>query len=227
MASSTAQLLEHVLTARLQLEDKMGDVWKLAQLRSMKKGSTFVLQGSGYTVVAAKKGEFVVKGTKGKVEKMLTLPKKPGYYAHLMSMGSTWSSKKVSLSEISVGGSADMFLKKKAAEKAMKKAATASYSHDYKVGDILYTSWGYDQTNVDFFEVVKVPSGKTIHVQEVAARVTKSQPGADMVVPVPGHAIGPILKKRVIGGAIKIHSSANAIAWGGKPVYQTPSGQGH
>ena len=26
--------------------------------------------------------------------------------------------------------------------------------HDVKVGDIYYTSWGYDQTNIDFYEVV-------------------------------------------------------------------------
>lgn len=35
------------------------------------------------------------------------------------------------------------------------------------VGDILYSSWGYDQTNIDFYQVVKVTE-KTITVKEIS-----------------------------------------------------------
>ena len=39
-----------------------------------------------------------------------------------------------------------------------------------KVGDIFYTSWGYDQTNVDFYEVVGLtPSGKSVKLHSIAA----------------------------------------------------------
>lgn len=38
--------------------------------------------------------------------------------------------------------------------KAVKKDAVSG--HPFKVGDALYASWGYDQTNIDFFEVVDV-----------------------------------------------------------------------
>ncbi len=41
-----------------------------------------------------------------------------------------------------------------AAQKAAKTAAVGN--HDFKVGDALYSSWGYDQTNIDFFEVVEI-----------------------------------------------------------------------
>lgn len=34
-----------------------------------------------------------------------------------------------------------------------------------KVGDIFYTSWGYDQTNVEFLQVVRV-SASSVWVQE-------------------------------------------------------------
>jgi hypothetical protein len=52
-----------------------------------------------------------------------------------------------------------------------------------KVGDILYRSWGYDQTNVNFYQVVKVsPSGKTIYYYEVQTYRT----GYESVSPLPG-----------------------------------------
>lgn len=41
-----------------------------------------------------------------------------------------------------------------------------------KVGDILYSSWGYDQTNVEFFKVVKV-SEFSVWIQELKAKVTE------------------------------------------------------
>ena len=41
---------------------------------------------------------------------------------------------------------------------------TISAAHHYKVGDILYNSWGYNQTNVDWYQVIKVkPKSIVIH----------------------------------------------------------------
>lgn len=37
-----------------------------------------------------------------------------------------------------------------------------------KAGDILHTSWGYDQTNVDFYAVTRV-SGKRVYARRIAA----------------------------------------------------------
>lgn len=34
-----------------------------------------------------------------------------------------------------------------------------------KVGDLFYTSWGYEQTNIDFYQVTKVISPSTIEVR--------------------------------------------------------------
>lgn len=36
----------------------------------------------------------------------------------------------------------------------------------FKVGDILYSSWGYDQTNIDFFQVVKA-TDKSVWIREI------------------------------------------------------------
>jgi hypothetical protein len=43
--------------------------------------------------------------------------------------------------------------------KTTQKAAIAATPNPYKVGDIVNTSWGYDQTNVDFFIITRVSAG--------------------------------------------------------------------
>lgn len=49
-----------------------------------------------------------------------------------------------------------------------------------RVGDVFYDSWGYDQTNIDFVEVVAVsPSGKSVLCQMVGKRDAEG----DHVVP--------------------------------------------
>jgi hypothetical protein len=41
-----------------------------------------------------------------------------------------------------------------------------AFVNDYKVGDMLYTSWGYDQTNVEFFQVVR-SDGKSVWLRAI------------------------------------------------------------
>ena len=41
-----------------------------------------------------------------------------------------------------------------------------------KIGDILYSSWGYDQTNIEFFKVVKV-SEFSVWIQEVGSKIVE------------------------------------------------------
>lgn len=43
--------------------------------------------------------------------------------------------------------------------RAEQKAKIKATANPYKVGDIVNTSWGYDQTNVDFFIVTRVSAG--------------------------------------------------------------------
>ena len=55
------------------------------------------------------------------------------------------------------------------------EAKPIEYEHGYKVGDILYISWGYEQTNLDFFKVVAVTE-KSIRIVEISMKV-KEQKG--------------------------------------------------
>lgn len=97
------------------------------------------------------------------------------------------------------------------------------YKHPFKEGDILNSSWGYDQTNVDFYQVVGVLD-KMVLLREIS----KHEVNDSRVMPNPGHFIGPVLKKRPgTGGYVKITNSESASLWSGKPEYVTPFGMGH
>lgn len=51
--------------------------------------------------------------------------------------------------------------------KAAARADKAAWVNPLTVGDVLHTSWGYDQTNVEFFVVTRV-SGRRVWVAEIA-----------------------------------------------------------
>lgn len=48
-----------------------------------------------------------------------------------------------------------------------------SFQHTLKVGDILYSSWGYDQTNIDFYQVTAV-KGKHVEVTPISGNAVES-----------------------------------------------------
>ena len=52
--------------------------------------------------------------------------------------------------------------------RAERRAAKAAWSNPLTVGAVLYTSWGYDQTNVEFFAVTRV-SGRRVWIREIAS----------------------------------------------------------
>lgn len=100
------------------------------------------------------------------------------------------------------------------------------FVHNIQKGEIFVSSWGYDQTNIDFFEVVEI-KGKMVVVREVAQKVQRSAPPTDYVVPVPGHYVGqPILVRPNTSGGFKVNDHS-AHKWDGEPEYQTSSGWGH
>ncbi len=100
--------------------------------------------------------------------------------------------------------------------------------HNYKVGDILSSSWGYDQTNVDFYEVIET-TARTIVVRQVAQECVGGEGGpSESVVAVPGKYIGEPVTKVVNNGGVKMESWGRyASKWNGQPRHQTGHGWGH
>jgi hypothetical protein len=109
-----------------------------------------------------------------------------------------------------------------------------------KVGEILYSSWGYDQTNIEFFKVVRV-SDYSVWIQKVGSKVFAITGWAHQdVVPtdsseyqtrnwdVPEEYITrtyPIHRHKIqaIGGGygVSLNSFAIAQQWDGKPKGQS------
>ena len=58
-----------------------------------------------------------------------------------------------------------------------------------KIGDLFYSSWGYDQTNIDFYQVTGV-KGKMIEATQIAGQSSYDQPMAGHTKPVPNKFTG-------------------------------------
>lgn len=112
--------------------------------------------------------------------------------------------------------------------KEQRAEARKSYQHALKVGDVLSAAWGYDETHVDFYEVLDT-RGKSVLISKIGKKIDHSSAvgGADYVVPARGHYIGkPMLKRVGEGGYVKV-GHTHARPWDGKPEYETAAGWGH
>jgi hypothetical protein len=114
--------------------------------------------------------------------------------------------------------------KKKYAEK--KKAMAAENQDKYKVGEILYSSWGYDQTNINFYQIVK-KTKSMITIEEIGKEYLDTKGASeDLVKPVKNAFIGKEMRKKVGPYGVSISSFEDASLWDGKPKYQTAYGWG-
>jgi len=115
----------------------------------------------------------------------------------------------------------------KEARAAKDKAAKAEAADTVQVGDVFSSSWGYDQTNVDFYKCV-AKRGQMLDVIKVGSLVDHSDQGSDYLLPDVACEIGEVMTKRVNQhGGFKVESFANAYPFDGKPEYQTAWGYGH
>jgi len=101
-------------------------------------------------------------------------------------------------------------------EKKLKK----DFLSALKPGVILFDSWGYDQTNVEFYKVIKV-NGSEVLLLELGHKVEKELSDMSQMV-VPGEALDKdIVKKIVRSDRIKITSYILLTLWDGKPKYSS------
>lgn len=118
--------------------------------------------------------------------------------------------------------------------KLQRQEERKQFTHGLVMDDILVASWGYDQTNINFYQVVGVPTPKTVLVREVGSKIIKSDGfGSDYVMPTPNHFVDTKIMKRIPSGgrnwnlSVKISDSISAHKWDGKPARETSFGWGH
>jgi hypothetical protein len=126
----------------------------------------------------------------------------------------------------------EMANKHKAEQKLKKEKNKAEFFESIKVGDIFVDSWGYDQTNVDFYLVTKKLKA-SIKIVKIGSKIVSESKGAVRVVPVPDAVIGEEQTKVPQGGYgsddgyIRTYSFSHAMLWNGHPVHETAAGWGH
>lgn len=134
--------------------------------------------------------------------------------------------------------------KKPAVRKTAVKKTVPEVKNKYgvKVGDIFYASWGYDQTNVDYFQVIRVTESGA-YFRPIGQKLVKSSEyGHEEVMPAKNmwdDSWNPFMKGNPKGSFKKIQvyrdgepyihlaSYTNGHPWKGRPNYQTAIGWGH
>lgn len=105
-------------------------------------------------------------------------------------------------------------------------ARTASYletankeKEQFKVGGILVCSWGYEQTNINFYQIISRKNDFII-LQEIGKTITDNQYDRGHCVANPSNLIGEPMRKKITKYAsIKLSSFETARPWDGKPEY--------
>ena len=110
----------------------------------------------------------------------------------------------------------------------------ATATHTLTIGAILSSSWGYEQTLVDFYMVTRVTPA-SVYVVKINKSVNRTGTSADRAMPCPDRTLHnstatPMRKKvKTYSGRqyVTICDYASAYEWNGTPQYQTGFGYGH
>ena len=94
----------------------------------------------------------------------------------------------------------------------MKKYADErkAYVHSLKVGDVLSTCWGYDQTNREFYQVVSLFGKSGVIVREIGTDGFETSWAQGKKSPMVDNFIGPELRRKATQYGVKITSCATA-----------------
>lgn len=99
-----------------------------------------------------------------------------------------------------------------------------------EVGTIFVSSWGYDQTNVDFYRVARIsPTGKTVWLQPIGKTIVPGSEGFMSEQVVPSDTFDPepdpkrLLRRKLSPGWcndgwwVNLTSYSGAGVWDGEP----------
>lgn len=109
-------------------------------------------------------------------------------------------------------------------ERMAKQALRKNFKTTLRVGDILTGSWGYDQTNIEFYQVIK-QQGNRVVIR--ALRRTHNFEKA-LVEPLAGMFTNDPPETKIVQPGDIVSSRLYILEkWDGKPRYETPFGEGH
>ena len=92
-------------------------------------------------------------------------------------------------------------VEKIAADKAAAKAERKATVRALEVGDVMVSSWGYEQTNIDYYQVIGLVGKASVLLQEIAKeKHTDVRGDTGKCVPVLNKFIGVAFTKKVNNG---------------------------
>lgn len=118
-------------------------------------------------------------------------------------------------------------------QRKVQRKAERSQPHTLEVGSILVSSWGYDQTNIDYYQVTKLVGTTMVEMKQISASVSTCHGTYQDVAPVKNSFFTPrfegdthrteTLRKKVnpVGNSVSINSFATAYPWNGRPQTET------
>jgi len=116
-------------------------------------------------------------------------------------------------------------------EDLKKRKEARKEPHTFPVGTIFYNSWGYDQTNVDFYQVESVTK-HTVKLRAIGKSTESESGNYNYVLPVPDSFYGESFVKKVNSGSkfpfVSMNSYSVAVPWDGEtPLLETSPYAGH
>lgn len=106
---------------------------------------------------------------------------------------------------------------KRRAERKAEEIAKRNAPHSLKVGDILVCSWGWEQTNVDYYQVVALVGKNSVSLRKITGDKTYTNSMSGTVTPVADSFVGDAFTKRVKGSynAVKMTDYSTAYKYEG------------
>ena len=95
--------------------------------------------------------------------------------------------------------------------------SSEEFRRSLRVGDILYSSWGWEQTNIDFYQVIAI-RGSAVDLRQLDQRTTEDGYMCGTTVPLPDVFKGKTHTHRLSKNYIRIDSYRTAWKWDGQPL---------
>lgn len=103
--------------------------------------------------------------------------------------------------------------------KRERAEARRAFSHSLTVGSVLYSTWGYEQTNVDFYQVVELVGAHMVVIRQIEKVSTEHASMQGTCLPRADAFVGEQMRRHVqVGNSVKIASFSSASPHDGRPV---------
>lgn len=83
------------------------------------------------------------------------------------------------------------------ARRRTERATQRAAGHPLKVGDVLQAVWGYEQTNVDYYEITRLAGPTQVEYRRIGCQREETASMQGQSVPSPGQYIGEAKRARV------------------------------